>query len=117
MLQDRERVLWDTQFEEMIYDYFYNRTTTVHKVHPNGTGITLLLILYYSYKMTLCFSEQKTELHNGIYFFDNIITVGFFPKITLPTEFTEQSSALIENIYSRLEGYKYICVVAWQKVL
>ena len=33
-------------------------------------------------------------------FFNNLITVGFFPKITLPTRFTEQSSSLIDNVFS-----------------
>ena len=33
-------------------------------------------------------------------FFDNLITVGFFPKIALPTRFTEQSSTLIDNVFS-----------------
>ena len=33
-------------------------------------------------------------------FFNNLITVGFFPKITLPTRFTEQSSSLNDNVFS-----------------
>ena len=33
-------------------------------------------------------------------FSDNLISVGFFPKITLPTRFTEQSSTLIDNVFS-----------------
>ena len=41
----------------------------------------------------------KTNKHFND-FFNNLITVGFFPKITLPTRFTEQSSTLIDNIFS-----------------
>ena len=41
----------------------------------------------------------KTNKHFND-FFDNLITVGFFPKITLPTRFTEQSSTLIDNVFS-----------------
>ena len=33
-------------------------------------------------------------------FFDNLITVGFFPKSTLLTRYTEQSSPLIDNVFS-----------------
>ena len=33
-------------------------------------------------------------------FFYNLIAVGFFPKITFPTRFTEQSSSLIDNVFS-----------------
>ena len=33
-------------------------------------------------------------------FFDNLITVGFFPKITLSTRFTEQSLSLIDTVFS-----------------
>ena len=33
-------------------------------------------------------------------FFDHIISSGFFPKITLPTRFTDQSSTLIDNVFS-----------------
>ena len=32
--------------------------------------------------------------------FDNLITVGFFPKITRPTRFAEQSSTLIDKVFS-----------------
>ena len=41
----------------------------------------------------------KTNKHFND-FFDNLITVGFFSKITLPTRFTEQSSSLIDNVFS-----------------
>ena len=41
----------------------------------------------------------KTNKHFNE-FFDNLITTGFFPKITLPTRFTEQSSTLIDNVFS-----------------
>ena len=41
----------------------------------------------------------KTNKHFND-FFDNLISVGFFPKITLPTRFTEQSSTLIDNVFS-----------------
>ena len=41
----------------------------------------------------------KTNKHFND-FFDNLISVGFFPKITLPTRFTEQSSTLIDNVLS-----------------
>ena len=33
-------------------------------------------------------------------FFDHIISSGFFPKITLPTRFTDQSATLIDNVFS-----------------
>ena len=33
-------------------------------------------------------------------FFDHIISSGFFPKITLPTRFSDQSTTLIDNIFS-----------------
>ena len=32
--------------------------------------------------------------------FDNLDNIGFFPNITLPTRFTEQSSTLIDNVFS-----------------
>ena len=41
----------------------------------------------------------KTNKHFND-FFDNLISFGFFPKITLPTRFTEQSSTLIDNVFS-----------------
>ena len=41
----------------------------------------------------------KTNKHFND-FFDNFISVGFLPKITLPTRFTEQSSTLIDNVFS-----------------
>ena len=41
----------------------------------------------------------KTNKHFNE-FFDNLITTGFFPNITLPTRFTEQSSTLIDNVFS-----------------
>ena len=41
----------------------------------------------------------KTNKHFND-FFDNLITVVFFPKITVPTRFTEQSSLLIDNVFS-----------------
>ena len=33
-------------------------------------------------------------------FFDHIISSGFFPKITLPTKFSDQSATLIDNVFS-----------------
>ena len=33
-------------------------------------------------------------------FFDRIISSGLFPKITLPTRFTNQSATLIDNVFS-----------------
>ena len=33
-------------------------------------------------------------------FFDHIISSGFFPKITLPTRFSDQSATLIDNVFS-----------------
>ena len=33
-------------------------------------------------------------------FFDHIISSVFFPKITLPTRFTDQSATLIDNVFS-----------------
>ena len=33
-------------------------------------------------------------------FFDNIISSGFFPKITLPTRFSDHSATLIDNVFS-----------------
>ena len=33
-------------------------------------------------------------------FFDNLISCGFFPKITLPTRIAGQSASLIDNIFS-----------------
>ena len=33
-------------------------------------------------------------------FFDNIISSGFFPKITLPTRFSDHSATLIDNVLS-----------------
>ena len=41
----------------------------------------------------------KTNKHFNE-FFDNLITTVFSPKITLPTRFTEQSSTLIDNVFS-----------------
>ena len=41
----------------------------------------------------------KTNKHFNK-FFDNLITYVFFPKITLPTRFTEQSSTLIDNVFN-----------------
>ena len=32
-------------------------------------------------------------------FFDNIISSGFFPKITLPTRFSDHSATLIDNVF------------------
>ena len=32
-------------------------------------------------------------------FFDHFISSGFFPKITLPTRFTDQSATLIDNVF------------------
>ena len=42
----------------------------------------------------------KTNKHFNDFFFHNLITVGFFPNITLPIRFTEQSSTLIDNVFS-----------------
>ena len=33
-------------------------------------------------------------------FFDHIISSNFFPKITLPTRFSDQSATLIDNVFS-----------------
>ena len=33
-------------------------------------------------------------------FFDHIISVNFFPKITLPTRFSNQSATLIDDVFS-----------------
>ena len=41
-------------------------------------------------KINPCFGE----------FFDHIISSAFFPKITLPTRFTDQSATLIDNVFS-----------------
>ena len=41
----------------------------------------------------------KTDKHFSK-FFDNLITTGFFPNITLPPRFTEQCSTLIDNVFS-----------------
>ena len=42
-------------------------------------------------------------------FFDNIISSGFFPKITLSTRFSDQSATLIDNVFSTtLKRRKYL---------
>ena len=41
----------------------------------------------------------KTNQHFNE-FFDDLITTDFFPKITLPTRFTEQFSTFIDNVFS-----------------
>ena len=33
-------------------------------------------------------------------FFDHVISNGCFPKITLPTRFSDQSATLIDNVFS-----------------
>ena len=39
-------------------------------------------------------------MHIFTEFFDNLISYGFFPKITLPTKIAGQSATLIDNIFS-----------------
>ena len=41
----------------------------------------------------------KTKKHFNDYF-DELVTNGFFPKITLPTRIGDRSSSLIDNIFT-----------------
>ena len=43
--------------------------------------------------------KVKTNKHYCEYF-DEVISQGFIPKVTLPTRISEQSSTLIDNIYT-----------------
>ena len=50
-------------------------------------------------------------------FFDNIISSGFFPKITLSTRFSDQSATLIDNVFSTtLKRRKYLvfCLITYR---
>ena len=40
---------------------------------------------------------MKNHLNN---YFEELVTNGFFPKITLPTRISERSSSLIDNIFT-----------------
>ena len=43
--------------------------------------------------------KVKTNKHCCEYF-DEVISQGFIPKVTLPTRISEQSSTLVDNIYT-----------------
>ena len=40
------------------------------------------------------------QKHHYKHFFENKTACGFFPKISMPTRFTEQSATLIDNIFT-----------------
>ena len=63
----------------------------------NGQTLNRSSYICRDYNMDLL--KIKTSKHFND-FFDNLITVEFFPKITLPTRLTEQSSTLIDNVFS-----------------
>ena len=53
----------------------------------------------------MCLVHSKSSLtvtprYTTNEFFDLIISSGFFPKITLPTRFSDQSATLIDNVFS-----------------